>query len=97
MEGKDFAVAFADNVNPGTTKATLTGMGNYTGARDVAFRIVEKTQTTSQSSHNGSQVASQAIRAGTPRTADGNVSHSVLQALSFTAAACFMMSRKQRR
>lgn len=72
-------------------------MGNYTGTRDVTFRIVDKTQATSQSSHNGSQVASQAIRAGTPRTADGNVGPSVLQALSFAAAACFMTSRKQRR
>ena len=39
-EGKDFKAEFSDNVQPGTAKVVLTGIGNYTGTRETTFRIL---------------------------------------------------------
>ena len=39
-EGVDFTVAFSDNVQPGTAKVVLTGIGNYGGTRETSFRIL---------------------------------------------------------
>ena len=37
---KDYTVEYSNNINVGTSaKATLTGKGNYTGTKDVFFRI----------------------------------------------------------
>ena len=30
-KGKDYAVAFTNNINAGTAKAKITGLGNYDG------------------------------------------------------------------
>ncbi|MDO4275605.1 MAG: hypothetical protein Q4D16_18195 [Eubacteriales bacterium] len=41
---KDFilyAQAGADNTNPGTGKAVIRGIGNYTGTQDISFKIIE--------------------------------------------------------
>ncbi|WP_170932523.1 InlB B-repeat-containing protein, partial [Belliella buryatensis] len=38
-EGRDFTVAYTDNVNIGIATVTLTGMGNYTGVKVVNFVI----------------------------------------------------------
>ena len=40
-EGVDFEVSYKDNVEIGTATATLTGKGDYTGTKDVKFKIVE--------------------------------------------------------
>lgn len=38
-EGKDYSIAYEDNVAGGTAKAVLTGMGSYSGERIVKFTI----------------------------------------------------------
>lgn len=38
--GTDFIAEYSDNINVGTAKIKLTGIGNYTGERTVNFRIV---------------------------------------------------------
>lgn len=35
----DYAVSYKNNVNAGTAKITLTGKGNYTGSKTVAFKV----------------------------------------------------------
>ena len=40
----DYTVAYTNNVETGTASVVLTGRGNYTGAMEVTFRIVEAPQ-----------------------------------------------------
>ena len=40
MEGKDYTLVYADNVNAGVGKITVTGKGNYTGKHTVTFTIM---------------------------------------------------------
>ena len=40
-EGKDYTVAYKDNVDAGTAKVTITGIGNYAGTKDTQFTIVQ--------------------------------------------------------
>ena len=42
-EGTDYTVAYTDNVNAGTAKVTVTGKGNYYGAKSATFTIEPKT------------------------------------------------------
>lgn len=35
----DYKVAYSDNINVGTAKVTVTGIGNYTGSKSVNFTI----------------------------------------------------------
>lgn len=44
-EGKDFRVKYADNVNIGTAKVTINGIGNYTGAVTKTFTIAKPSGT----------------------------------------------------
>ena len=37
--GQDYSVAWGDNVNPGTAKAVVTGIGNYEGTFELEFEI----------------------------------------------------------
>ena len=41
--GEDFNVSYSDNVNAGTAKVTVTGMGRYTGTIFKTFTIAPKT------------------------------------------------------
>ena len=41
VEGIDFTVAYTDNTNAGTAKATVTGQGNYTGSVELTFAIAK--------------------------------------------------------
>lgn len=43
----DYTVAYSDNVNAGTAKATVTGKGNYTGSKTVNFTIAKAGQDSS--------------------------------------------------
>ncbi len=38
----DYTVQYADNVEPGTAKVTITGKGSYTGTRTVEFTIARE-------------------------------------------------------
>lgn len=42
----DYNVAYSNNINVGTAKATITGMGTYTGNVEKEFRISEKKDET---------------------------------------------------
>ena len=46
-EGTDFKVSYENNVDPGTAKAIITGMGNYIGSVSLEFTI-EKTDQDDQ-------------------------------------------------
>ena len=39
VEGSDFTVSYADNVNAGTARMTLRGRGRYVGTKEVSFAI----------------------------------------------------------
>ena len=39
LEGTDYTLDYADNVNAGTAKVTVTGAGHYTGVKAVPFKI----------------------------------------------------------
>lgn len=47
VENMDYTVAYRDNVNVGTAKATVTGKDNYTGTVTKEF-IITKASTTKQ-------------------------------------------------
>ena len=40
--GTDYTVSYSNNTNVGTAKATVTGKGNYNGAKSVTFEIKPK-------------------------------------------------------
>ena len=42
VSGTDYTVSYADNVNAGTAKVTVTGKGNYSGTGTGSFTIVPK-------------------------------------------------------
>ncbi|WP_143405050.1 leucine-rich repeat protein [Eubacterium uniforme] len=39
VEGKDYIVAYSNNVNPGTAKVTITGKGDFSGKKEFSFVI----------------------------------------------------------
>ncbi len=39
-EGKDYSLTYSDNVNAGTAKVTVSGMGSYSGESVQSFRIM---------------------------------------------------------
>lgn len=41
-EGSDYTLSYADNTNAGTATITLTGIGNFSGTKDVTFTIEPK-------------------------------------------------------
>ncbi len=41
VNGKDYTVSYSDNKEPGKATATITGIGNFTDTRTVAFTIKE--------------------------------------------------------
>ena len=41
-KGKHFNVTYENNVDKGTAKATVTGIGNFTGTRNLSFKIVDE-------------------------------------------------------
>ena len=40
VEGDDYTLSYADNVDVGTAYVTVTGMGNYVGSKTLGFRIL---------------------------------------------------------
>ena len=44
VEGGDFEVSYADNVNAGTATATVTGLDSWTGTAEATFTIEKATQ-----------------------------------------------------
>ena len=42
VEGRNYIVAYTNNVNSGTAKATVTGIGNFTGTVEVSFEVLQK-------------------------------------------------------
>lgn len=41
-EDVDYTVSYSDNTEAGTAKVVITGMGNYSSAKETSFRIIEK-------------------------------------------------------
>lgn len=42
-EGQDYSCEYMNNINPGTARIKIRGLGLFTGEIEVVFRIVEKT------------------------------------------------------
>ena len=45
---KDFTLEYQNNVNVGTAKVTVTGIGNYTGLKEKTYQIVDSGNTVDQ-------------------------------------------------
>ena len=45
VEGTDYAISYANNVNAGTATVTITGKGTYTGKKTATFSITKRTVT----------------------------------------------------
>ncbi|MBQ1507348.1 MAG: dockerin type I repeat-containing protein [Ruminococcus sp.] len=41
-EGEDFTIEYSDNINAGTAKMTITGIGSYTGTAEFDYTISKK-------------------------------------------------------
>lgn len=41
VEGVDYTVSYADNIEPGTATVVVTGMGNCTGEQHASFEVLE--------------------------------------------------------
>ena len=86
-EFEDYTVTYQNNVNPGTAKVIVTGMGYYTGEKTATFRINDKRVNTLSAKAKSKNVqcvynASQA----TPTDANVVVSNAV-GAVSFSNAS----------
>ncbi|MCD8157303.1 MAG: S8 family serine peptidase, partial [Clostridiales bacterium] len=53
-KGTDYTVSYSNNTAPGTATITITGIGNYTGTKQVTFTIVKASQTLSVSASSTS-------------------------------------------
>jgi hypothetical protein len=62
-EGVDYTVSYTQNLNPGEGIATLTGMGSYSGTRQVTFAITlaQPEQVTDESTADGVQLTWTAV------------------------------------
>ena len=54
VEGVDYTVAYRNNINVGTAKLTITGMGDYTGTLTYSFTIKAKPSSGSSGGGGGS-------------------------------------------
>lgn len=45
IEGTDYTITYSNNVKPGYSKITVTGIGNYSGTKNVYFKIMPKATT----------------------------------------------------
>lgn len=50
--GKDYTVKYEDNINAGTAKAIITGIGNYSGNLESTFTITKKVLTVNVTAEN---------------------------------------------
>ena len=54
VKNRDYTATFENNVQPGTAKVTITGIGNYSGTRTATFRIIKVASGGSYTSGGGS-------------------------------------------
>lgn len=73
-KGKDYTVAYSNNVNAGTGKAAITGKGNYTGTTTVNFTIAKKAATIT-ASNKTTAVGAKAFRLGAKVNSGGKLSY----------------------
>lgn len=64
--GTDYKLTYTSNVNAGTAKVKIEGIGNYTGTKTVTFKIVKKSATVTKKS-----VAKLAVSAISTKTYTG--------------------------
>ena len=50
--GKDYTIKYENNINKGTAKVIVEGIGNYTGTVSQTFRIVEASNNSNNNSNN---------------------------------------------
>ena len=85
-ETTDYTVSFANNTNAGTASLTITGTGNFTGAKTVSFTIVNAPTTDILLTTNIiSETASLGSLIGTLSATDSDTSISSLT-FSFTSS-----------
>ncbi len=66
----DYKAQYTNNVNPGTAKVTITGMGNYKGTITREFKIIQYSGTYSLK-YNGSTVIAEWYKDAVTVSADG--------------------------
>ncbi len=75
--GRDYAIAYTDNINAGTGKITLTGIGGYQGSVTKAFTIGKAGQAISGTKSYQKAYGGKAFTLNAKRTAgDGALSYS---------------------
>lgn len=62
-EGQDYTLWYTDNVSVGTAVVTIDGIGNYTGSREVMFRIIKVNSGAETSGLGGSSTSSSTLDA----------------------------------
>lgn len=61
--GRDFEIiGYKNNVNKGTAKVTIRGLGNYGGTKEVTFKIVSKTLNHTVRLHNNDGSGKDVVR-----------------------------------
>ncbi len=58
-EGTDFEVVYRNNTAVGTASATITGINNYTGTKEISFKIISSDGLTTADSEESLQTAIQ--------------------------------------
>lgn len=43
VQNKDFVLTYANNINAGTAKVTITGIGKYYGSKTITYKIAKRT------------------------------------------------------
>jgi hypothetical protein len=69
LEGVDYTLSYADNVNRGTATVTATGIGNYEGTKSTTFQIIGRAQATDNNANAGTRMQNIQALTGTTTTA----------------------------
>ena len=67
-QGKDYTATYSNNINVGTAKVTITGIGNYYGTKTLSFKIVNNTNSNYNYNNNNYNTGSISISKTTAST-----------------------------
>lgn len=97
--GRDYTVSYSDNVNPGEAKVTITGIGSFTGTRELTFKIVDQPSTPTNDKvtpTKGQTTPSAKKAASTPRTGDPTETVGIVQLALAGLSALGLGARRRR-
>lgn len=71
VEGIDFVAEYSSNIDPGTGKITVTGMGNYCGSAEKSFEIIKKLEKVKVTADNAESSGKPVLTWNESEGADG--------------------------